>query len=124
MYRHCNTIFVKKERCIKMEKMGLVQARTPENVKENAMGILEKLGLNMSTYINMSLNQLIIQGGIPFPVKLNPTIYSIQEAINEVEATLNMEGILLTDEDITILKAYKSGELSGDELREMILSEV
>ena len=53
-----------------MEKMGLVQARTPELVKENAMDILEKLGLNMSTYINMALNQLIIQCGIPFCVKL------------------------------------------------------
>ena len=107
-----------------MEEMGLVQARTPERVKENAMDILEKLGLNMSTYINMSLNQLIIQGGIPFPVKLSPTNYSAQEAINEVEATLKMEGMQITEEDITLLKAYKSGKLSGDELREMILSEV
>ena len=43
-----------------MESMGIVQARTPESVKENATNILEKLGLNMSTYINMALNQLII----------------------------------------------------------------
>ena len=39
-----------------MEQMGIVQARTPESVKENATNILEKLGLNMSTYINMALN--------------------------------------------------------------------
>ena len=51
-----------------MEQMGIVQARTPESVKENATNILEKLGLNMSTYINMALNQLIIQEGIPFSV--------------------------------------------------------
>ena len=31
-----------------MESMGIVQARTPESVKENATNILEKLGLNMS----------------------------------------------------------------------------
>lgn len=107
-----------------MEEMGLVQARTPEKVKENAMDILEKLGLNMSTYINMALNQLIIQEGIPFPVKLNPVKYSVEEAVNEVEATLKMEGLQLTDEDITLLRAYKSGKMSGDELRKMILSEV
>ena len=41
-----------------------------------------------------------------------------------MEATLKMEGMQLTEEDITLLKAYKSGKLSGDELREMILSEV
>jgi len=39
-----------------MEKMEFVQVRTPGSVKENAIQILEKLGLNMSTYINMSLN--------------------------------------------------------------------
>ena len=107
-----------------MEEMGLVQARTPERVKEDATAILEKLGLNMSTYINMSLNQLIIQEGIPFPVKLNPVNYTVQEAINEVEATLKMEGMQLTDEDIVLLKAYKSGRFSGDELREKILNGV
>ncbi len=52
-----------------MSSMGIVQARTPESVKENAQNILDQLGLNMSTYINMALNQLIIQQGIPFSVK-------------------------------------------------------
>lgn len=107
-----------------MEKMGFVQVRTPESVKENAVNILEKLGLNLSTYINMSLNQLIIQGGIPFPVKLNPSIYSPQEEIDEVEATLRLEGMKLTEEDISLLKAYKSGKYSGEEIRNMILNEV
>lgn len=107
-----------------MEEMGLVQVRTPERVKENAMDILEKLGLNMSTYINMALNQLIIQEGIPFPIKLNPVNYSAQEAIEEVEATLKMEGMQLADEDVALLKAYRSGKISGDELRKVILSEV
>ena len=52
-----------------MSSMGIVQAITPESVKENAQNILDQLGLNMSTYINMALNQLIIQQGIPFSVK-------------------------------------------------------
>jgi len=107
-----------------LEKMGFVQVRTPERVKENALSILDKLGLNMSTYINMALNQLIIQEGIPFSVKLNPSNYTAQEAISEVEATMKMEGMQLTEEDIMLLKAYKSGTHSAAEIREMILSEV
>lgn len=107
-----------------MNGTEFVQVRTPKAVKENAVNILEKLGLNLTTYINMSLNQLIIQEGIPFPVKLNPSNYSAQEAIDEVEATLKMEGIQLTQEDILLLKAYKNGDFSGDELRQAILSEV
>lgn len=107
-----------------MENMTLVQVRTSEKLKANAVDILEQLGLNLSTYINMSLNQLVMQEGIPFSVKLNPSPYSTRESIGEVEATLKMEGIQLTEEDIQILKDYRSGTVSGDELRQQILNEV
>lgn len=107
-----------------MSNMTLVQARTTEKLKANAAEILEKLGLNMSTYINMSLNQLVIQEGIPFSVKLNHSTYSAQEAIREVEATLKMEGMKLAAEDIELLTSHRSGNVSGDELRQQILSEV
>ena len=46
----------------------------------------------MSTYINMALNQLIIQEGIPFSVKLAKSSYTDEEKIKEVAATLKMEG--------------------------------
>lgn len=107
-----------------MEQMGLVQARTPERVKENATDILEKLGLNMSTYINMALKQLIIQGGIPFTVKLEPSVYSIQESINEVAATMKMEGMSLDKSDIEMLEAVAHSDLSFEDARQQILSEV
>lgn len=107
-----------------MKNMTLVQVRTTEKLKSNASEILEKLGLNISTYINMSLNQLVIQEGIPFSVKLNHSPYSAQAAIAEVKSTLEMEGMKLTAEDIDMLKSYKSGEVTGDELRQQLLSEV
>lgn len=40
----------------------------------------------MSTYINMALNQLIIQEGIPFSVKLTKPSYTDEEKIKEVVA--------------------------------------
>lgn len=107
-----------------MEHMGIVQARTPESVKENATTILDKLGLNMSTYINMALNQLIIQEGIPFSIKLSKESYSDIDKINEVAATLDIEGMKLDDSDLKLLHAIKSGVLSTDEARAKILSEV
>ena len=106
-----------------MESMGIVQARTPESVKENATNILEKLGLNMSTYINMALNQLIIQEGIPFAVKLAKS-YTDEEKIKEVAATLRMEGLKLSDSDLSMLQEIKSGNMSIDDARAKILSEV
>lgn len=104
--------------------MSLIQARTPEELKNNAVDILDKLGLNLTTYINMSLNQLVIQEGIPFEVKLNPSPYTAQEAIKEVEATLAMEGMKLTEEEIQLLQIYRSGAISGDDIRNKILSEI
>ncbi|MCI8346766.1 MAG: type II toxin-antitoxin system RelB/DinJ family antitoxin [Bacilli bacterium] len=36
--------------------------------KEVANGILKNLGLNMSTFVNMAIKQLINKDGIPFEV--------------------------------------------------------
>lgn len=46
-----------------------------------------------------------------------------QDTIKEVEATLRLEGMQLTAEELDILKRYKSGEISGKSLREKFLSE-
>lgn len=40
--------------------------------KEMANDILKNLGLNMSTYVNMAIKQLLYTNGLPFEVK-NPT---------------------------------------------------
>ena len=98
-----------------MENMGIVQARTPEALKENANHILEKLGLNMSTYINMALNQLVIQEGIPFQIKLSNGPYTDSEKI---------EGMELNEKDIEMLRDIKKGDLSFTKAREKILNEV
>lgn len=39
--------------------------------KERANNILKSLGLNMSTYVNMAIKQLLYTNGLPFEVK-NP----------------------------------------------------
>lgn len=107
-----------------MSSMGIVQARTPESVKENAQNILDQLGLNMSTYINMALNQLIIQQGIPFSVKLERNTITDDERIKEVAATLRLEGIELDDDDLQMLQDIKNKKMTHEQARQKILSEV
>lgn len=107
-----------------MANMSIVQARTNENLKNSATEILEKLGLNLSTYINMSLTQLVLQRKIPFEVGLPTVTYSADEAVKEVEATLKMEGMSITNDEKEMLRSYECGEVTGDELRKKILSEV
>ena len=57
--------------------------------KELATGILSNLGLNMSTYVNMAIKQLIYKNGVPFEV-VNPTpSKELLEAFAEIEEMRN-----------------------------------
>ncbi len=54
--------------------------------KEMANDILKSLGLNMSTYVNMAIKQLLYTNGLPFEVKNpsnNETVNNRQD-INEI----------------------------------------
>ena len=57
--------------------------------KEIATGILKNLGLNMSTYINMAIKQLINKDGVPFEVVNPKPSIELLEAIQEGEDILN-----------------------------------
>ena len=48
--------------------MTTIQVRTNERTKRTAQQILEKLGLDLSTAINIYLVQIIEKKGIPFEV--------------------------------------------------------
>ena len=62
--------------------------------------------------------------GISFEIKMRPTVYSVTEAVKEVQATMAFKELDLTEEDIRMLQEYRRGTVSGDELRQKILSEV
>ena len=81
--------------------------------KEITTGILKSLGLNMSTYVNMAIKQLINRNGVPFEVvnpkpkkelldALNEGTYIIQELKNgKRKGYTNMDDLIssLNDED-------------------------
>ena len=48
--------------------MTTIQVRTEEKTKKTAMQILDKLGLDLSTAINIYLVQIIVKKGIPFEI--------------------------------------------------------
>ena len=51
-----------------MEKTATLNLRVNPTVKERAEAVLSKLGVPMSTAIDMYLNQISLTGGIPFAV--------------------------------------------------------
>lgn len=57
--------------------------------KEVATNILKKLGLNMSTFVNMAIKQLIYKDGIPFDVVNPKPSKELLEALQEGEDILN-----------------------------------
>ncbi|MCM1183610.1 MAG: type II toxin-antitoxin system RelB/DinJ family antitoxin [Roseburia sp.] len=107
-----------------MANTSLLQVRTSTEDKEKASEILEKLGTNLSAVVNMMIKQIIITEGIPFEIKMNHSVYSDAESVKEVKATMAFEGMDLTQEDMRMLHSYKKGDVSGDELRRQIMSEV
>ena len=57
--------------------------------KELATGILNNIGLNISTYVNMAIKQLINKNGIPFEVVNHRPSKELLEALQEGEDILN-----------------------------------
>lgn len=53
-----------------MEKTATLNLRVNPLVKERAEEVLSRLGMPMSTAINIYLNQISLTGGIPFAVTL------------------------------------------------------
>ncbi len=59
---------------------SLVQFRIDDGLRRQANELCEKLGLDLSTYLRMSLAKLVQEQGVPFAVRLN-TIPMADEAI-------------------------------------------
>jgi DNA-damage-inducible protein J len=51
-------------------KTAQVRARTDPRIKKEAEKILDELGLNPSTAINMFYSQIVLRRGLPFPVEV------------------------------------------------------
>ena len=65
-----------------------ISVQVDSHDKEVANGILKNLGLNMSTFVNMAIKQLINKDGIPFEVSNPKPNRDIIEAIEEGERIL------------------------------------
>ena len=72
--------------------------RIDKEIKDTAELILNELGLNMTTAINMFLRQTIRSKGIPFELKLNDeTIAAIEEG-RRMAKDPNVKGYVTMEE--------------------------
>lgn len=74
-----------------MEKSATLNLRVNPTLKEQVEDILRKLGIPMSTAIDMYLKQIALVGGIPFSVTLPKAPVSVNAdmmTIDEIHAKL------------------------------------
>ena len=72
-----------------MAKNTSVNVRTTEDVKRSAEVILNGLGLNISSAVNLFLKQVINYRGIPFDLRL-PNEETLH-AMDDIENSRNLE---------------------------------
>ena len=63
------TIFIRME-VVHMEKSATLNLRVNPTLKKEAESVLGRLGVPMSTAVDMFLNQIVLTGGIPFAITL------------------------------------------------------
>jgi addiction module RelB/DinJ family antitoxin len=74
-----------------MEKSATLNLRVNPIVKQRAEDVLSRLGIPMSTAIDMYLNQISLTGGIPFSVTLPKAPQSVNTDLmteDEIHAKL------------------------------------
>jgi DNA-damage-inducible protein J len=67
-----------------------INIRVDSKVKEEAEELFNKIGMNMSTAMNVFLRQSIRYGGIPFEIRLNEANEITRAAIEDVEDNRNL----------------------------------
>lgn len=83
-------IYFNYERGVNMDSLTTaISVQVDRKDKELATGILSNLGLNMSTYVNMAIKQLINKDGVPFEVVNPRPSKELLEALQEGEDILN-----------------------------------
>ena len=72
-----------------MSTLTAISVQIDAKDKELANGILKNLGLNMSTYVNMAIKQLINKDGVPFEIVNYQPSKNMKQALKEMEYLQN-----------------------------------
>ncbi|QLY39846.1 type II toxin-antitoxin system RelB/DinJ family antitoxin [Hujiaoplasma nucleasis] len=73
-----------------MSKNAYINVRVDEKTKKDVEDILEILGINMSTAIDIFLNQIVLNNGLPFKMKMPSMDITVKE--QELAEALNLTG--------------------------------
>ncbi len=89
-------------------KTANVTARIQPNIKEQAEAILERLGIPVSVFIDMTYRQVIMRDGVPFPLDI-PDKLSTRDVLTKVEFDTMMQTGLVQakcDDSVSVDEAF------------------
>ena len=94
-----------------MAKTASVFAHVEPELKEEAEGVLEQLGIPMSNAVGMFLRQIVLQRGIPFDIKLpDKRPLSYNELTKEQFDAEMLKGM----DDIENNRVYSADQVEAD----------
>lgn len=80
-------------------KSANVTARIQPEIKENAEAILNKLGIPVSVFIDMTYRQVIANNGVPFSVSIPRTITTRDEMTDTQFDSIMERGLMQAKSD-------------------------
>ena len=80
-------------------KTANVTARIQPEIKESAEAILEKLGIPVSVFIDMTYRQVIANNGVPFSVSIPRTITTRDEMTDTQYDSIMERGLMQAKSD-------------------------
>ena len=89
-------------------KTANVTARIQPNIKEQAEAILERLGIPVSVFIDMTHRQVIMRDGVPFPLDI-PDKLVTRDTLTKAEFDMMMQTGLIQakcDDSVSVEEAF------------------
>ena len=96
-------------------KTANVTARIQPNIKEQAEAILDRLGIPVSVFIDMTYRQVIIRDGVPFSLDI-PDKFATRDSITKAEFDTMMQ--------TGLSQAKRNDSVSVDEAFEQLKAEM
>ena len=96
-------------------KTANVTARIQPNMKEQAEAILDRLGIPVSVFIDMTYRQVIMRDGVPFSLDI-PDKFATRDSITKAEFDTMMQ--------TGLSQAKRNDSVSVDEAFEQLKAEM
>ena len=89
-------------------KTANVTARIQPKIKEQAETILERLGMPVSVFIDMTYRQVIMRGGVPFSLDIPDKLAARDTITSEEFDTMMQTGLMQAkmDDSVSVEEAF------------------